>query len=136
MVKLQGIQCIDEEDILCQGNYSPVHMGAVKVKFQVPEGCALVILLKIQICGHARYQLILCFLEQNKVHNFTKIIYNYFCQVPSKSRHINVPIPLDLLPSGTFTSRPFFTIWAHTRSENECLSLKSELCLIKVKSCI
>lgn len=76
------------------------------------------------------------FLRARHVLNFAKIIYNYFCQVPSKSRHINVPIPLDLLPSGTFTSRPFFTTWAHERSENECSSLKSQLCLIKIKSCL
>lgn len=125
---------MDEEDILCQGNYSPVHMRSYKSDIlDARRLCSLYIIKNLDMWSY-RDQLIICFLEQNKAHNFTKIIYNYFCQVPSKSRHINVPIPLDLLPSGTFTSRLCFTIWAHERSENECSTLKSELCLIKIKS--
>lgn len=121
---------------MCQGNYSSVHMGRGKRDILGTWRLCSCYIIKNPDMWSCRISTHFCFLEENKVHNFTKIIYNYFCQVLSKFRHINVPIPLDLLLSETSTSRPFFTIWAHKRSENECLGLKFELCLIKVKSCI
>lgn len=96
---------MDKEDILRQGNYPPIHMRTCKSDML---GTSLNIIQNPNMWSYGVS--IHYLLELNKAHIFTKVIYNYLCQAPSNSRHINVPVSLDLLPLGTFTSRPFFTI--------------------------